>query len=295
MNVGVIDVGSNTIRLLLASVRGAELRVVEERTAWVQLGSDIAGQGAISEPRLEAASKAVAEFASEARRRGCMRIETLVASPGRQAENGSELRRRLEAASQTTVRVLRRDEEARLAYEGAVASMRISAKTVAVCDVGGGSTQLAIGIPGGGPTWLRSIDIGSLRLTAQAFGTDPPGKKAVAAARRLVSEQFDGLAFPLPKQALVVGGSARGLRRLLGTRTLGRDELQVAVRQLRKRPSSEIAAEHGIDQERARTLLGGALILAELELRLAVPLVVGRGGVREGAALALAAEQQSAA
>jgi exopolyphosphatase / guanosine-5'-triphosphate,3'-diphosphate pyrophosphatase len=295
MNVAVIDVGSNTIRLLLASVRGAELRVVEERTAWVRLGSDIAGQGAITEPRLEAAAKAVADFATEARRRGCMSIETLVASPGRQAQNGSELLRRLETASQTTVRVLRRDEEARLAYEGAVASMRISADTVAVCDVGGGSTQLAIGIPGGGPTWLRSIDIGSLRLTAQAFEQDPPGKKSVAAARRIVAEQFDGLAFPMPKQALVVGGSARGLRRMLGTRTLGREELEAAVRQLRKRPSFEIAAEHGIDTERARTLLGGALILSEVELRLAVPLVVGRGGVREGAALALAAQQLSAA
>jgi len=295
MNVGVIDVGSNTIRLLVASVRGAELRVVEERTAWIRLGFDIAGHGAISEPRLEAAARAVAEFAIEARRRGCMRLETVVASPGRQAENGSELLRRLESASQTAVRVLRRDEEARLAYEGAVASMRVTAKTVAVCDVGGGSTQLAIGIPGGGPTWLRSIDIGSLRLTAQAFEHDPPGKKAVAAAKRLVAERFDGLAFPLPKQALVVGGSARGLRRLLGTRTLGREELQAAVRQLRKSPSSEIAADCSIDPERARTLLGGALILSELQLRLVVPIVVGRGGVREGAALALAAQQLSAA
>ncbi len=295
MNVGVIDVGSNTIRLLLASVLGPELRVVEERTAWVRLGSDIAGQGAISELRLDSAARAVAEFAAVARRQGCMRIETLVASPGRQAENGSELLRRLEAASQTTVRVLRRDEEARLAYEGAVASMRICAESVGVCDVGGGSTQLAIGIPGGGPTWLRSIDIGSLRLTAQAFEHDPAGKKAVAAARKLVSEQFDGLVFPLPKQVLVVGGSARGLRRLLGTRTLGRDELEAAVRELRRRPSSEIAAEHGIDPERARTMLGGALILSEVQFRLAVPLIVGRGGVREGAALALAARQQSAA
>jgi exopolyphosphatase/guanosine-5'-triphosphate,3'-diphosphate pyrophosphatase len=295
VNVGVIDVGSNTVRLLIAAVQGRQLRVLEERTAWIRLGSDIAADGAISEPRIAAAAKTVAEFATVARRQGCMRLETLVASPGRQAENGNELLRRLEAAARTTVRVLPRHEEARLAYEGAVASTRITAKTIAVCDVGGGSTQLAIGIPGNGPTWLRSIDIGSLRLTAQALEHDPPGKKAVAAARALVTAQFDGLAVPLPKQALVVGGSARGLRRLLGTRTLGRDELQVAVRELRKRPSSEIALEHGIDPERARTLLGGALILGEVTFRLAVPLVVARGGVREGAALALAAQQQSAA
>jgi exopolyphosphatase / guanosine-5'-triphosphate,3'-diphosphate pyrophosphatase len=294
MNVGVIDVGSNTVRLLLATVSGSRLRVIEERTAWVRLGSDIAAQGTISEPRLEAAARAVAGFAAEARRRGCVRLETLVASPGRQAENGGDLLRRLEAASQTTVRVLRRDEEARLAYEGAVAAASTDAESIAVCDVGGGSTQLAIGIPGGGPTWVRPLDVGSLRLTAQALEYDPPGKRAVAAAKRVVVGQFDGLAPPLPKQALAVGGSARGLRRLLGTRTLGRDELQGAIRELRKRPSADVAVEHRIDPERARTLLGGALILAEVQLRLAVPLVVGRGGVREGAALALGLEQSAA-
>jgi len=295
MNVGVIDVGSNTIRLLLASVQGAELRVLEQRTAWVRLGADISRQGAISEARLDAAAEAVGGFAAEARRHGCMQLATLVASPGRQAENGSELLRRLERASQTTVRVLRRDEEARLAYEGAVAAAQVDADTVAVCDVGGGSTQLAVGIPGNGPTWLRSVDVGSLRLTTQAFANDPPGKKAVSAARKLVREQFDGFVLPLPKEALVVGGSARGLRRLLGTRTLGPDELDEAVRQLRKRPTAEIAQEHGIDPERARTMLGGALILSEVRRRLAIPLVVGRGGVREGAALELAAQQLSAA
>jgi exopolyphosphatase/guanosine-5'-triphosphate,3'-diphosphate pyrophosphatase len=294
MNVGVIDVGSNTVRLLLASVQGGQLCVLEQRTAWIRLGADISCDGAISAQRLNAVAEAVGGFAAEARRHGCMHLETLVASPGRQAENGSELLRRLESASQTRVRVLRRDEEARLAYEGAVAAARVDADTVAVCDVGGGSTQLAVGMPGHGPTWLRSLDIGSLRLTTQAFEHDPPGKKAVAAARRLVREQFDGLVLPLPKEALVVGGSARGLRRLLGTRTLAADELQQAVRLLRKRPYAEVAAEHDIDPERARTLLGGALILQEVHRRLAIPLVVARGGVREGAALGLAAQQTAA-
>ena len=294
MKVGVVDVGANTIRLLVASVGAGGLDVLEERTAWIRLGSDIASTGAISGARLDAATEAVAEFAAEARRRGCMKLETLVASPGRQAENGTELVRRLEAAAGTNVRVLRRDEEARLAYEGAVASARPSGESVAVCDVGGGSTQLAIGMQGHGPVWLRSLDIGSLRLTAQAFAQDPPGKKALAAARRLVGEHFDGVVFPLPKCALAVGGSARGVRKLVGTRTLGEDELREAVRILRRTPASEIADQHGIDLERARTLAAGALILSEVQRRLAVPIVVARGGVREGAAMALGAEQTAA-
>jgi|SRR5579859_2809000 len=294
MKLAVIDVGSNTIRLLVASVRAGRVEAADERTAWVRLGADVASSGAGSRLRLEAAAKTVSVFAAEARKLGCMHVETLVASPGRQAENGGELLRRLELASQTPVRLLRRDEEARLAYEGAVSAAGIERETVAVCDVGGGSTQLAIGTSDLGPVWLRSLDVGSLRLTRQVLEHDPPGKSGISEARRVVRQHCDGLVFPLPKVALAVGGSARGLKRLLGTRTLGEDELAAAVKLLRKRPSAELAEEHGIDLERARTLAAGAVILAEMQRRLAVSLVVGRGGVREGALLALAAQQTAA-
>jgi exopolyphosphatase / guanosine-5'-triphosphate,3'-diphosphate pyrophosphatase len=260
----------------------------------VRLGADVASTGEISPLRLEAAVKAVCEFATEARKLGCMHVTTLVASPGRQAANGSELLRRLEAASQVPVRRLRRDEEARLAYDGAVSAADVDDETVAVCDVGGGSTQLAVGTPDLGPVWLRSLDIGSLRLTRLVFDGYPPGKKAFKEARRVVREHCDGLVFPMPKVALAVGGSARGIKRLLGTRTLGEDELAAALKVLRKQPVDELAAEHGLDPERARTLPAGAVILAEVQHRLAVPLVVGRGGVREGALLELAAQQTAA-
>jgi len=294
MNLAVIDVGSNTIRLLVAAVSAGRLETVEQRTAWVRLGADVATTGAISPLRLEAAARAVSDFAGEARKLGCMHVETLVASPGRQAENGGELLRRLEVASQTPVRLLRRDEEARLAYDGAVAAAGVDEHTVAVCDVGGGSTQLAVGTADLGPVWLRSLDIGSLRLTEQVFTQDPPGKAIVREARSVVRRHCDGLVLPLPRQALAVGGSARALKKLAGSRVLGEDELLAALRLLRKHPSAELADEYGIAPERARTLAAGAVILAEMQRRLVVPLVVGRGGVREGAVLALAAQQTAA-
>ncbi len=294
MKLAVIDVGSNTIRLLAASVSGGKLETVEQRTAWVRLGADVAAAGAISPLRLEAAARSVSEFAAEARKLGCMHVETLVASPGRQAENGGELLRRLEVAAQTPVRLLRRDEEARLAYDGAVAASGLEEHTVGVCDVGGGSTQLAVGTADLGSVWLRSLDVGSLRLTQQVFRCDPPGKQAMREARDVVRRHCDGLVMPLPKNALAVGGSARALKRLVGSRTLGEEELAAALKLLRKRPSAEVAEEHGIAPERARTLAAGALILAEMQRRLVVPLVVGRGGVREGALLALAAQANAA-
>ena len=80
------------------------------------------------------------------------------------------------------VRVLSADEEGRLAYQGAVAAAASLPETVAVCDVGGGSTELVVGTPTGGPTWWRSIDLGCVRLTERFLVDDPPGKVAMARA-----------------------------------------------------------------------------------------------------------------
>jgi exopolyphosphatase / guanosine-5'-triphosphate,3'-diphosphate pyrophosphatase len=289
MRVAVIDVGSNTIRLLVADVHGSDLRVVHESREWVRLGTDVARTGEISADRLAAAADAVATFAIEARRLGCAWLDVLVASPGRQAVNAAELVRRLERVADSRVRVLGREEEAKLGYRGAVCNGGPFNAAVAVCDVGGGSTQLAVGVSDYGPAWMRSLDVGSLILTSQAFDKDPPGKKAVSAARERVEAHFDGLAPPLPGAALAVGGSARAVRRLVG-RSLGEEELREAVSILRKHSSREIARAFDIPADRARTLLAGALILSEIQRRLMVPLRVATKGVREGAALDLAAQ-----
>lgn len=293
MRVGVIDVGSNTIRLLAADVGPYAMKVVAKHRVWARLGVDVARTGEISAERLEAAAAAVAQLSAAARRAGCLRVETLVASPGRQASNAGELVRALERVSGAPVRVLGREEEAMLGYQGAVAAAGPFTGTVAVCDVGGGSTQLAVGLPDRGPSWLRSFDIGSLRLTTEALDDDPPAKRAVAAARDLVQRDLDGLVVPLPVTALAVGGSARALRRIVGRR-LGEDELREAVSTLRKSSSDTISERFGVPAARARTLLGGALILSEVQRGLMVPFQVVAKGLREGALLELAARRAAA-
>ena len=236
----------------------------------------------------------MAQLAKAARHAGCLRVETLVASPGRQAANAGDLVRALETVSGAPVRVLGREEEALLGYQGAVAAAGPFDGAVAVCDVGGGSTQLAIGLPDRGPSWLRSFDVGSLRLTTEALDGDPPGKSAVNVAREHVERELDGLVVPLPGTALAVGGSARALRRLVG-RTLGEDELREAVSVLRKSPSRAIGKTFDVPPARARTLLAGALILSDVQRRLMVPFRVVAKGLREGAVLELAARRAAAA
>jgi exopolyphosphatase/pppGpp-phosphohydrolase len=136
------------------------------------------------------------------------------------------------------------------------------------------------------------VDVGSLTVRALLAG-DPPGKHAVAEARAYVRERLAGMAPPVPKGAYATGGTARALRRIVG-RDLGAKELDAAVRRLGKRSAAEIAGTYGIGLERAWTLVGGAVVLAELQLRLGVPLRVARAGMREGVAAAAFAELAAA-
>jgi exopolyphosphatase/guanosine-5'-triphosphate,3'-diphosphate pyrophosphatase len=182
--------------------------------------------------------------------------------------------------------VLSAEEEGALAWRGAVAAARDVPASVAVCDVGGGSAQIAVGTPADGPSWVRSVDIGSLRLTRRAFREDPPSATDLQRAHDAIADAFDEIAPPLPFAALAVGGTARALRRVAGERLTG-DAIDAAVEELVSRSSRQVAKAYKLDRQRARTIVAGALILAEIQRRLRVPFEIGRGGVREGAALQL--------
>jgi exopolyphosphatase/guanosine-5'-triphosphate,3'-diphosphate pyrophosphatase len=293
MRVGVIDVGSNTIRLLVAERRAGELVPVDEEKAYVGLGAEILRSGAIGAPKLAEAVAVARSQASVARAAGSELLEVVVAAPGRQAANADELVHELARATRAPVHSLSSDDEASLAYAGAVAESEVDAGTVAVVDMGGGSTEIAVGAPPSAPAWLRSVDVGALRLTAARLAGDPPTEEELAAAARATHEAFAGIVPPRPHTALVVGGSARAIAKLVGRR-LGERELEEALELLTERRAAKVARLHGIDVERARVLPAGALILAEVVRRLGVPLRLGRGGLREGVALSLLAEARAA-
>jgi exopolyphosphatase/guanosine-5'-triphosphate,3'-diphosphate pyrophosphatase len=102
----------------------------------------------------------------------------------------------------------------------------------------------------------------------------------------VIAEAFDDVTPPLPLGAVAVGGTARALRRIAGDQ-LGADGIAAAIEDVRALPSRQIAKTYKLDRQRARTITAGALILAEIQSRLNIPLEVGRGGLREGAALQL--------
>ncbi len=258
------------------------------------LGEAIERTGGIPEAKLAETAALVERLAIDARRHGAERLDVLVTSPGRQAANGPELLTRLAAATGVAPRLLSAQEEGRLAFIGAISSSRVGGRRlIAVCDVGGGSAQVAVGTRRDGVAWVRSIDIGSMRLTSRLLEDDPPGDAAVARARSEMERILEGFLPPPPETALAVGGSARALRTIVGA-TLGADELDEVAGILARTPAREITELYGVPRERVRTLAAGAVILGAIRERLHVPLRVVRGGVREGAALELSTRVEAA-
>jgi exopolyphosphatase/guanosine-5'-triphosphate,3'-diphosphate pyrophosphatase len=293
VRVGIVDVGANTLRLLVAAREDGRIVALREQRVQLGLGEEIERSGFLGEEKLAEAAAVARAHVRRARKLGCERIDVLVTSPGRQASNGDELASILGEATGIATKVLRAEEEGELAWYGAVATAEYPSDSVAVCDVGGGSTQLVVGTVSGGPAWVRSVDLGSLRLTQRALRTAPPAQSDLDAARAQVEAAFVDLAPPLPLAGIATGGTARALRRVVGA-TLEPETLASAARKLAKRSDRAIANDYGADRARARTLLAGTLILMEVQRRLGIDLQVGRGGIREGAAL-LALEELAAA
>ena len=147
-------------------------------------------------------------------------------------------------------------------------------RRIAVCDVGGASTEVAVGSPDGEPDWIESVDLGSVRLTTRAGDM-----------QREAGEAFAHLAPPSVEVALVVGGSARAARRLVGAE-LGETELAEALRIVETSSPRAIARRFGVDRARAEILPAGVILLAEVQRKLGESLRVCDGGIREGAVLA---------
>jgi exopolyphosphatase/guanosine-5'-triphosphate,3'-diphosphate pyrophosphatase len=285
--VGIVDIGSNTARLLVASVDEHGVEQLARDRRYLRLGDDVHAFGRIGARKLEEAGDVADRFARRARKNGAERLETIVTAPGRQAANGDELVRMLAESTHAPVLQLTGEDEGRLAWEGAVARMEEVPEVVAVVDLGGGSFEVAVGTPTLGPAWIRSVDGGALRVTRELLGGDPPSPKKVARARDTIRELVSDLDPPRPDAALVVGGTARAIGRIAGRR-YGIEELEGLAETLSQTPAEKVTEPHGITAERAHTLLGGTLVLAELARRLGTELRVGRGGLREGAALSLA-------
>jgi exopolyphosphatase/guanosine-5'-triphosphate,3'-diphosphate pyrophosphatase len=294
VRVAVVDVGSNSVRLLVASVKRRGVRELARERVYLRLGDDAYRLGRIGARKLDELEYIAEHYAQRARLARVERLESIVTAPGRQSSNADELVDVLLDATRAPVSVLSAEDEARLAWEGAVAALPDPPPTVAVVDLGGGSCEVAVGSPELGPTWVTSADAGALRVTRAFLGSERASASQLDSARRSVCELLEGLEAPRPETALAIGGTARAVAKIVGPR-FGPKKLDALAERLARVGAARVIGARDITRERAETLLGGTLVLAEVARRLDTKLEVGRGGVREGAALALARAQSAAA
>jgi exopolyphosphatase/guanosine-5'-triphosphate,3'-diphosphate pyrophosphatase len=288
----VIDIGSNTTRLLVAEPDparpGAVVEVAAAR-AFVRLTASERATG-IPPEKAQAIADAVAEQAQTARAGDVVALRVVATAALRDAPGRDALLARLGEATGVPVEVLSGEEEARLAFAGATAPIAgDGVRRVVVADVGGGSTELACGAPGGAPSWWASLPIGSGALAEDHFAADPPTRDELARARADAAAAIAAAGCPDAEVAWAVGGSATSLRRLCGA-TLSAAALDAALERITAGPALPIAVDLGLHVERVRLLPAGLLLLAEVARAARCPLHVGCGGLREGVILDLLAQ-----
>ncbi len=287
MRCACIDIGSNTTRLLVADVADGRLAPHVERRAFTRIGRKLDLAGAIPDVVIAEIAAVVAAHWTEAAEAGAERVRIVATAAIRRAANRDALIAALRSHAGAEVAVLSGDDEARLAFRGATSTLAAPPPgTIAVVDVGGGSTEIAVGTLAGGVTWSHSFAIGSSALAGRCHG-DPPSLEDLATMRAAAQEAFAGVPVPVADDAVAVGGSAASLPTLVGP-VLDAPALERALGVLMGAPAAEVARRNGLAPERTQLLPAGILVLDAAAQRLGRPLRIGRGGLREGVVLELA-------
>ncbi len=283
--LGCIDIGSNTTRLLVAEAGGGTLRELVTQRAFTRIGRSLGKGGAIPLEKVEETAEVVSTQAKVAREVGAQELAAVATAAIRNAANRDELVAAVEGRLGVPLRVLSGQEEARLSFVGATRTLAQPATgTIAVVDVGGGSTEIAVGAPDGAVEWSESFRVGSGFLADSYLRSDPPAVAELETLRRHVGGVFEGLRPPPADAAVAVGGTATSLRRLVGAE-LAHETLERGVRVLSATPIAEVAERFELDPERVRLLPAGILLLEAVSDCLGLPLRIARGGLREGVIL----------
>ena len=312
MRVGAIDVGSNSIRLLVAEIAepttGSGLVTLARAGEVCRLGRGLERTGAIDLDLAERAGSLAADFLRRARSLGASHVVIGATAALRKASNGSQVADVIRDRTGLPVRVLTGDEEARLVYRSVVAGLgRIARRSACVVfDVGGGSTEIVSGLGPEAGRWI-SLPVGAVNMSERHLVSDPPAAAEIEALRGEVRDLLMQLCTQLPAIAPVlagVGGTVTALGML--DRDLDAYEPQLLegwrisplrlaewIERLSRLPLAQRRAMTPVGEGRADILPAGAAIVAELVARFPSPgLVCSTQGLRYGLAR-LAAEEAS--
>lgn len=275
-----IDVGTNTVRLLVADVSPSHasspsLHPVLRRLIITRLGEGLGDGGMIRPAAAERTAAAIREFASLAASAGVP--EPMIAGTYalRVARNPEELFRRLDRP----VRVLTGDEEARLGFQGVLAGLGVSGRgfSIVTVDIGGGSVELTEGTPHG-IAQTHSLPLGCVVLTQRFLAHDPPSASEVGAVRAFLSGHLKSILAGLRGRRFRLAGAGGTITTMAALaqrlspydpdRVHGYRLAATAVRRLTAQllalPLAERRRLPGLQPERADVIGAGALVLEHL-------------------------------
>ena len=289
MRCACVDIGTNTTRLLVVERTDDGVREVVAVRSFARLTA--ASDGEIPAATIARVADLVAAHVALAREHGVDSVRAVATAAIRQAPNGRDLCSAVQRAAGVEVDVLSGEEEAGLAFAGALATFdEPPAGLIGVVDVGGGSSELVTGTASDGVGWFASLAIGSGVLTDRHVRSDPPALDELAAARADVEAALAAVDPPTPRFLLAVGGSAPSLASAAGG-VLAPETIARVLAVLIAEPAADAAKQLGLHTERVKLLPAGLMVLeAAWEAFGRPPLQVVRGGLREGVVLRALAE-----
>jgi len=281
--VAVIDVGSNSTRLLVADVGGGAgdgahggVSVIERQSRVTRLGRGVDLSGQLADEAIEAACGAIADYVEICREADAAKVAAIATSAVRDASNGSAFVAELRERFALSARVLDGEEEARLTYRGATAAQPPATATL-VIDIGGGSTEMIVGT-GEEIAFHVSLQAGVVRHTERHISADPPTAvvlEALAAdVRGLIEDALAGHEEARVSAGIAVAGTPTSLAAAeLGLEpydparvhghVLALETIQHLLSQFASAPLAERAAIPGLHPDRAPTIIAGCVILIE--------------------------------
>jgi len=272
--VAVIDVGTNSARLLVADVAGSEVAPVARRSTVTRLGRGVDLSGRLSAEAIEDACRAIGDYIATIGELEVESVEAIATSAVRDSENGSAFVAELRERFALSARVLDGEEEARLTYLGA-SSERTPTEPTLVVDIGGGSTELVVGT-GEEIAFHASLQAGVVRHTERHIASDPPTAielEALAADVRGLIEASGGGSVEA-EAGIAVAGTPTSLAAIemalepydpnrVHGHVLLLPSIQRMLSQLASSPLSERIEIAGMHPERAPTIVAGVVILVE--------------------------------
>ena len=295
-----VDIGSNSVRLKIASTRGNRLHTLHEDREVTRLGESVFRSGSFAPQAMEHTIRVLRRFYRAVQHFAVDRVRVVGTSATRDARNAKVFRDLVKSATGWTLEVISGLEEGRLIHLGVMSGTRVSADVVLLVDLGGGSCELTFSRRGH-IEHMVSLPLGAVRLTQEFLQHDPPKRKELARLRQFIAEEIartrDRFNAAEVRATIATSGTAAALHSLWASQSKHRSRTVPAAgvvtltAKLERLDVAKRRALRGIGPRRAEIIVAGSSVFAELVTRLKLSsLRYSPLGLRDGMLAQMAAD-----